>query len=39
VLNSSVEDEPPSGADDRPVLSPAAKRRRTARAISTLEVC
>lgn len=39
VLNSSFEDDPPSSADDRPVLSPAAKRRRTARAISTLEVC
>ncbi|KAG7284654.1 hypothetical protein NEMBOFW57_009262 [Staphylotrichum longicolle] len=31
VLNSSFEDDPPSSADDRPVLSPAAKRRRTAR--------
>jgi hypothetical protein len=39
VLNSSFDEDPPSSADDRPVLSPAAKRRRTARAISTLEVC
>jgi hypothetical protein len=39
VLNSSFEEEPPSSSDDRPVLSPAAKRRRTARRVSTLEVC
>jgi len=39
VLNSSFDEEPPSSSDDRPVLSPAAKRRRTARAINTLEVC
>ncbi len=40
VLNSSFDEEPPSSADDRPVLSPAPKRRRTARPpISTLEVC
>ncbi|KAK4032436.1 hypothetical protein C8A01DRAFT_41118 [Parachaetomium inaequale] len=38
---SSFEEEPPSSAEDRPVLSPAAKRRRTARRVnsSTLEVC
>ncbi|EGS22532.1 uncharacterized protein CTHT_0020770 [Thermochaetoides thermophila DSM 1495] len=28
-----------SASDDRPVLSPAAKRRRTTRRVSTLEVC
>ncbi|KAH6845826.1 hypothetical protein B0I37DRAFT_381214 [Chaetomium sp. MPI-CAGE-AT-0009] len=41
VLNSSFEEEPPSSPDDRPVLSPATKRRRTARRVnsSTLEVC
>ncbi|KAK4246000.1 hypothetical protein C7999DRAFT_42537 [Corynascus novoguineensis] len=42
VLNSSFEDEPPTSSDDRPVLSPAAKKRRTARRVngsSTLEVC
>ncbi len=39
MLNSSFDEEPPTSSDDRPVLSPAAKRRRTARAINTLEVC
>ncbi|KAK3317393.1 hypothetical protein B0T19DRAFT_291002 [Cercophora scortea] len=40
VLNSSFEDDAtPTSSDDRPVLSPDAKRRRTARAASTLEVC
>lgn len=39
VLNSSFEEEPPSSPDDRPVLSPAAKRRRIARPANTLEVC
>jgi hypothetical protein len=39
VLNSSFEEEPPSSPDDRPVLSPAAKRRRTTRPVNTLEVC
>jgi hypothetical protein len=40
VLNSSFDEEPPS-SDDRPVLSPATKRRRTARtaSVNTLEVC
>lgn len=38
MLNSSFEEEPPS-SDDRPVLSPSAKRRRTARSVGTLEVC
>jgi hypothetical protein len=40
VLNSSFDEESPS-SDDRPVLSPAAKRRRTARtaSVNTLEVC
>ncbi|KAL1838498.1 hypothetical protein VTJ49DRAFT_2605 [Mycothermus thermophilus] len=43
--SSSLGDsEPPSSSassssDDRPVLSPATKRRRTARPVSTLEVC
>ncbi|KAK0705806.1 hypothetical protein B0T21DRAFT_353110 [Apiosordaria backusii] len=36
MLNSSFEEEPPS-SDDRPVLSPSAKRRRTARSVGTLE--
>ncbi|KAL2262692.1 hypothetical protein VTK26DRAFT_399 [Humicola hyalothermophila] len=39
VLNSSFEEDPPTSSDDRPVLSPAAKRRRTARRVNTLEVC
>ncbi|KAK4154510.1 hypothetical protein C8A00DRAFT_32721 [Chaetomidium leptoderma] len=39
VLNSSFDEEPPSSPDDRPVLSPAAKRRRTVRRVNTLEVC
>ncbi|KAL2166993.1 hypothetical protein VTG60DRAFT_1887 [Thermothelomyces hinnuleus] len=42
VFNSSFEEEPPSSSDDLPVLSPAAKKRRTARRVngsSTLEVC
>ncbi|GAB1318293.1 HNH nuclease domain-containing protein [Madurella fahalii] len=39
VLNSSFEEEPPSSPDDRPVLSPAAKRRRTTRPVNPLEVC
>lgn len=39
VLNSSFEDESPSSSDDRPVLSPAAKRRRTAGSVNPLEVC
>lgn len=40
VLNSSFEEDPPTSPEDRPVLSPAAKRRRRARrASSTLEVC
>lgn len=40
MLNSSFEEEPPSSPDDRPVLSPATKRRRTARRpVNTLEVC
>ena len=38
VLNRSFDEEPPSSSDDRPVLSPAAKRRRTTRTINTLEV-
>jgi len=42
VLNSSFDEELPSSSDDRPVLSPAAKKRRTTRRRvngSTLEVC
>lgn len=40
VLNSSFEEEQPSSPDDRPVLSPSAKRRRTGRLINpSLEVC
>lgn len=39
VLNSSFEEEIPSSSDDQPVLSPAAKRRRTARTVNPLEVC
>ncbi|KAK4233334.1 hypothetical protein C8A03DRAFT_48093 [Achaetomium macrosporum] len=40
ISNSSFEEEPPSSSDDRPVLSPATKRRRTARRpVNTLEVC
>lgn len=41
VLNSSFEEEQPSSPDDRPVLSPATKRRRASRRVSssTLEVC
>ncbi|KAL2129595.1 hypothetical protein VTI74DRAFT_7549 [Chaetomium olivicolor] len=39
VLNSSFEEEVPSSQEDRPVISPAAKRRRTARSVNPLEVC
>jgi hypothetical protein len=40
ISNSSFEEETPSSSDDRPVLSPATKRRRTARRpANTLEVC
>jgi len=39
MLKSSFEEEPPTSSDDRPVMSPNAKRRRTARSAGTLEVC
>ncbi|KAK4464399.1 hypothetical protein QBC42DRAFT_249516 [Cladorrhinum samala] len=39
MLNSSFEEDPPTSPDERPVLSPNAKRRRTARSAGTLEVC
>ncbi|KAK3348884.1 hypothetical protein B0T25DRAFT_231134 [Lasiosphaeria hispida] len=39
VLNSSFEEEAPNSPEDRPVLSPDAKRRRTARPVNPLEVC
>ncbi|KAK3306230.1 uncharacterized protein B0T15DRAFT_222135 [Chaetomium strumarium] len=40
ISNSSFEEEEASFSEDRPVLSPATKRRRTARRpVNTLEVC
>ncbi|KAK3385552.1 hypothetical protein B0H63DRAFT_184316 [Podospora didyma] len=39
VHNSSFEDDTPTSSDERPTLSPEAKRRRTTRTINPLEVC
>ncbi|KAK0724364.1 hypothetical protein B0H67DRAFT_567766 [Lasiosphaeris hirsuta] len=39
VLNSSFEEETSNSSEDCPVLSPDAKRRRTARPANPLEVC
>jgi len=39
LFNSSFEEDAPSGSEDRPIMSPSAKRRRTAQSSNALEVC